>query len=167
MKEQWDIYDKNLNKTGKVCIRDEYKLKENEYHLVVHIWIISKEGKLLLAQRSANKRTDPLKWECTGGSVLYNEEPIDAAIREVSEELGLKLNKNEIKLFDNQRRDWYHDFYFAYYVIKDKDIINKIKFTDGEAIDKKWVTRREFNELYNKEEIVNNLYYIKEFDNLN
>lgn len=49
MKEQWDIYDKNLNKTGKVCIRDEYKLKENEYHLVVHIWIISKEGKLLLA----------------------------------------------------------------------------------------------------------------------
>ena len=52
-------------------------------------------------------------------------------------------------------------------MIKDEDILNKIKFTDGEAIDKKWVTRKEFNELYNKEEIVNNLYYIKEFDNLN
>lgn len=62
MKEKWDIYDKYMKKTGKTCIRGEYELKENEYHLVVHIWIITKQGKILLTQRSERKQIDPLKW---------------------------------------------------------------------------------------------------------
>ena len=41
MEEIWDIYDENRNLTGKTIKRAEYinKIKENEYHLVVHIWI--------------------------------------------------------------------------------------------------------------------------------
>ena len=103
MKEKWDIYDKYMKKTGKTCIRGEYKLKEDEYHLVVHIWIITKQGKILLTQRSERKQIDPLKWECTGGSVLKDEEPIDAALRETEEEIGIKLKKEELnfELFDH------------------------------------------------------------------
>lgn len=39
MEEIWDIYDENRNLTGKTIKRAEYinKIKENEYHLVVHI----------------------------------------------------------------------------------------------------------------------------------
>ena len=155
MEEMWDIYNKDMKKTGKTCIRGEYKLKENEYHLVVHIWIITKQGKILLTQRAETKQKDPLKWECTGGSVLKDEEPIDAALRETAEEIGIKLKK--------ERRDKnFQDFLFAYYVIKDEGIINKIKFTDGEVKDKKWVSKKEFEEMYNKGEALSNLKYIIE-----
>ncbi len=163
MKEIWDIYNENMEKTGKNCIRGAYELKENEYHLVVHIWIMSKQGKILLTQRSESKQTDPLKWECTGGSVLKDEEPIYAALRETAEEIGIKLEKEELKLIKQVRRDKnFQDFLFAYYVIKDEDIINKIKFIDGEVKDKKWVTKKEFEEMYHKGEVLSNLKYILE-----
>ena len=163
MKEKWDIYDKYMKKTGKTCIRGEYELKENEYHLVVHIWIITKQGKIPLTQRSEIKQIDALKWECTGGSVLKDEEPIDAALRETAEEIGIKLKKEELKLIKKERRDKnFQDFLFAYYAIKDEGIINKIKFTDGEVKDKKWVSQKEFEEMYNKGEVLSNLKYIIE-----
>jgi cytidine deaminase len=44
--EEWDIYNKDLEKTGKTCVRGRYKLQENEYHLVVHIWLLTKDGKV-------------------------------------------------------------------------------------------------------------------------
>lgn len=160
--EEWDIYNKDLEKSGKTCIRGKYKLKENEYHLVVHIWLFTQDGKILLTQRSAQKETDPLKWECSGGSVLKGESPIEGALRELKEEIGINLLKENLHLFRQERRDYFNDFFFAYYAIVQEEIIEKIQFTDGEAIDKKWVTKEEFEELYDKGEIVNNLYYIKE-----
>lgn len=160
--EEWDIYNKDLEKSGKTCIRGKYKLKENEYHLVVHIWLFTQDGKILLTQRSAQKETDPLKWECSGGSVLKGESPIEGALRELKEEIGINLLKENLHLFRQERRDYFNDFFFAYYAIVQEEIIEKIQFTDGEVIDKKWVTKEEFEELYDKGEIVNNLYYIKE-----
>lgn len=160
--EEWDIYNKDLEKTGKTCIRGKYKLKENEYHLVVHIWLFTQDGKILLTQRSAQKETDPLKWECSGGSVLKGESSTEGALRELKEEIGIRLLKENLHLFKKERRDYFNDFFFAYYAIVQEEIIEEIQFTDGEAIDKKWVTKEEFKELYDKGEIVNTLYYIKE-----
>lgn len=165
--EKWDIYNKNLEKTGKTCIRGKYKLKENEYHLVVHIWLLTQDGKILLTQRSPKKEKDALKWECTGGSIVECEQPINGAQRELREEIGIELLKEDLHLFKKERRDYFNDFFFAYYSIVEENIIDKIKFTDGEVIDKKWVTIHEFSNLYNKEEIVNTLYYMKkEYDNI-
>lgn len=160
--EEWDIYDKELNKTGKTCIRGKYKLLEGEYHLVVHIWIFTKDGKILLTQRSENKETDPLKWEGQGGSVLKGENSLAGAKRETKEEIGLDLADNQFKEFRKERRDHYNDFFVAYYAILDEHEIEKIQFTDGEVVDKKLVTIEEFNELFEQGEIVNNLYYMKE-----
>ena len=160
--EEWDIYDKNLKKTGRTCVRGKYKLKEGEYHLVVHIWILTNDGKILLTQRAENKETDPLKWEGQGGSVLKGEDSLTGAKREIKEEIGLNFKKEQLKIFRTERRDHYHDFFKAYYTIIDKDEIEKIQFTDGEVIDKKLVTIEEFNNLFEEGEIVNNLYYMKE-----
>ncbi len=161
--EEWDIYDRDLNKIGKTCIRGKYKLNENEYHLVVHIWLFTEDGRILLTQRSANKETAPLKWECNGGSVLKGETPIDGAIRELKEEIGIELKRNQLNVLKKERRDEdFQDFLFAYYAIVPEEIIDKIKFTDGEAVDKKWVTLEEFNKMYDNNETVKNIYYIQE-----
>jgi len=48
--------------------------------------VIMEDGKILCAQRGA-KKTLPYKWEFPGGKIEKNEQPIDALIREVQEEM--------------------------------------------------------------------------------
>lgn len=97
--ELWDIYDKNKNKTGKTIVRGE-RLKEDEYHLIVHIWIKNSKGEFLIQQRSEAVR-NPLVWSATGGSVIAGEDSYIGALREVKEELGLDLKDKKGYLFDS------------------------------------------------------------------
>ena len=54
--------------------------------------IITKEDKLLL-----ERRRDSDTWGLVGGGVKKYEEPIDAIAREVWEELGLRLSKDQFR----------------------------------------------------------------------
>lgn len=39
----------------------------------VHVWLRNSKGEYLISQRSADRQTDSLMWECVGGSVLKGE----------------------------------------------------------------------------------------------
>jgi 8-oxo-dGTP diphosphatase len=52
--------------------------------------IYNSAGHILLAQRSA-AMSNPLLWEFPGGKLEPNEEPADCLLREISEELNLKI----------------------------------------------------------------------------
>lgn len=161
--EEWDIYNKDLEKTGKTCIRGQYKLQENEYHLVVHVWILTRDGKILLTQRSREKETNPLKWEGPGGSVIKGETPVEGAKREILEEIGLDISKENFCLFKQERREKnFNDFFFAYYVVVDESIIDEVKFLDNEVVNKKWVTIGEFNKMFENGDIIKTLYYFRD-----
>ena len=67
--EKWDLYTKYRENTGKEHIRGE-AIPDGFYHLVVHVWIRNSKGEYLISQRSANRPTFPLMWECAGGSVI-------------------------------------------------------------------------------------------------
>lgn len=97
--EYWDIYDKNKNKTGKIIQRGQ-RLLDDEYHLIVHIWIKNSEGKFLIQQRS-EKVKNPLVWSATGGSVVAGEDSYSGALREMKEELGIDLSNENGYLFDS------------------------------------------------------------------
>ena len=71
--EIWDLYNENRELLGKDHIRGE-QLPIDGYHLVVHVWIRNSKGQYLISQRSANKPTDSLMWECVGGSVVKGED---------------------------------------------------------------------------------------------
>ena len=66
--EVWDLYNLNGEIIGEHIRGTE--LPEDGFHLVVHVWIKNSDGKYLMTQRSVNKSSFPLKWECVGGSVL-------------------------------------------------------------------------------------------------
>jgi mutator protein MutT len=51
--------------------------------------VIEREGRLLLCRRPAGKRHAGL-WELPGGKFLPGESPLDAARRELAEELGVE-----------------------------------------------------------------------------
>jgi isopentenyldiphosphate isomerase len=95
--ELWDIYDEHGNKTGKTIERGK-PMSQNEYHLIVDVWIINDNNKFLISKRIPTKNPDPYKWEPTCGCAVTGDSSIAAAIRETQEELGIILNPQNGKL---------------------------------------------------------------------
>lgn len=52
--------------------------------------LIEHQGKVLICQRSQHMKL-PLKWEFPGGKIEVGERKEDCLIREIKEELGLKI----------------------------------------------------------------------------
>ena len=57
--------------------------------------IITKNSKILIAQRLPTS-TNALKWEFPGGSFELGEDPREALVREIEEELGVKIRVKQI-----------------------------------------------------------------------
>ncbi len=95
--EIWDILDSNGVPTGKTVARGRCFLKPGEYHLVVHIWIVSSSGKFLLQRRSDHKKLMPGEWAATGGAAISGESSFEAANRELFEELGIVSDEQTLK----------------------------------------------------------------------
>lgn len=80
--EMWDACDAWENKLGYKVPRSMAKsLADGVFHVVVMIYTVTTDGRVLVTQRSQNK-TNPLKWEVTGGSILAGETPQEGAVRE-------------------------------------------------------------------------------------
>lgn len=94
--EQYDILDQNGNKTGEVLpksIVHEYEL----LHGVVQVWIYNGEGEVLLQLRSKSKKIFPGVWDISAaGHISAGETPLGAAIREIEEEIGIKVESEEL-----------------------------------------------------------------------
>lgn len=89
--EYWDIYDQDRNKTGKQ-IKAGSVLIKNEYRLVAHLCIFNEKDELLIQKRHKNKSIYPGKWDFSvSGNVQAHETSRDAMIRELQEELGIRL----------------------------------------------------------------------------
>ena len=58
--EYWDLYDENRIKLNKISVRGLI-LNDNEFHLVVNVWIKNKNNEFLISRRFKNK-THPLMW---------------------------------------------------------------------------------------------------------
>ncbi len=93
--EYWDIYDANKKKTGRTMKRNDWCLKDGEYHLSVLGVIRRSDGRFLITRRVMTKAWAPGWWEVSGGGVQAGEESFDAVCREVREETGLDVSKAE------------------------------------------------------------------------
>lgn len=157
--EYWDAYNENRKKLGYDLIRDVSVFKENEYHIVEEIWIINSKGEILLTQRSKNKKSNPLKWECTAGSILKGETSYQGALRELKEEIGLNLNLKDLIYFGNKVDKTHHAIVDKWVVRKDINLSDLV-FSDGEVQDAKYVTKEEFERMLENGEIRDIFYYM-------
>lgn len=151
--ELWDIYDINRNKTGRTVERGN-PMSQDEYHIVVNVWIRNNEGKWLISKRSPNKHYGNL-WETCGGSAITGEDSITAALREAKEELGVNLNKNNGKLFTTTLRQ-YREFpdFLDVWVFHHDCNISEIVLQEGETCDAKWATSEEILEMQKNGEFI-------------
>lgn len=101
--ELLDILDENGNKIGV----EERKVVHEKglWHVHVGAWIMNQEGELLLQQRSGTKKVNPYKWTRTGGHVDSGETPIEGIQREVEEEIGVKISKDDFELMGIEKME--------------------------------------------------------------
>jgi 8-oxo-dGTP pyrophosphatase MutT (NUDIX family) len=151
--EYWDLYNKERQKLNKTILCGE-KINDGEYFLTVNIWIVNNKDELLITQRHPEKSW-PLKWECTGGAVLAGEDSYTGALREVKEEIGIRL-KTKGKLIDTIiRKDSIKDIY----IFRENIKIEETKLEDGAVINIKWVTLDKLNEMIKNNEIAEPIIY--------
>lgn len=155
--ELWDLYNEHRELTRCDHVRGE-PIPDGCYHLVVHAWIRNSQGQYLISQRSASRPTFPLQWECVGGSALKGEDSLTAVLREIKEEVGLGLTKDDGRLLLSQFRHNFRDIRDTWLWEYDGEADLSLATTD-EVAQVKWMTVEEIRTLFNSGAMVHTMEY--------
>ena len=117
--EYLDLYDKNGNTTGDVILRthDKANVPEGKYIKLVLVFIKNSDNKFLIQLTSKEKGS---VYATTGGHVKAGQSSIEAIHAEVSEELGLDISHEDIKLIGSMYKGF--ALIDVYYLEKDIDL---------------------------------------------
>lgn len=153
MSERWDLYDEANRPTGEELRRGE-RMPKDRYHRVVEAWIRTPDGRYILQKRSMNKKNYPGYWSCTAcGSAIKGETPEEAMIREMQEEMGIRLREDELIL--DRIITEFPAHYYIYRIEKeltesditmDPEEVDDFIFLDKDAI-MNWVETRHMTKL--------------------
>lgn len=158
--EFWDILDVTGNKTGKIIHRGK-AMRQNEYHLVVNVWIKNNNGELLITKRTPNKKTFPGMWETTCGAAVIGENSLEAALREVKEEINIDLSPGNGKfLFRLKRQN--NDFpdFVDVWLFEEEVNITEVIFQLEEVCGAKWATPEHILSLIETEKFTDTFTYL-------
>lgn len=152
-----DVLDERRNKVGIVRNR-ELVYKNGDWHKTVHIWLINSKNELLIQKRAKDKQTFPNLWAISiAGHVISGETSIEAALREIKEEIGIDVNPNDLKLIFTIKRiqEYKNGFLHVHddvYLFKyDLDLYNT-KIQKEELTDIRFINYKELEErLINKD----------------
>lgn len=160
--ELWDILDGNGNKTGKTIERGK-PMRQDEYHLIVHIWIKNSNGEFLITKRTPNKKTLPNMWETTVGSAIAGEDSLKAVLREVKEEISINLSPESGKYLFRLKRQQYDfpDFIDVWLFKKEADI-KEIIYQPEEVCGAKWATPSEIQSSIESGEFADTFTYLED-----
>ena len=135
--ETWELCDAEGNGVGIYHERGR-RIPDGLFHPVVEVWSKTPDGKLLLTQRHPNKH-NPLKWECTGGSVVDGESFEVGASRELEEETGIAIPPEKL-IYLGKLNDRCCTLKSYLAVL---DGYPDVKHQEGEVVDHKFVTPEE------------------------
>ena len=129
--EYWDIYDENKQPTGRTMKRNDWCLKDGEYHLTVLGVVARQDGTFLITWA-------PGWWEVSGGAAQAGEDSYEAVLREVKEETGLDARNAEGGYLFTYKREnpgegdnYFVDVYRFVMDIDEKDLTLQTEETDG------------------------------------
>ncbi len=155
--ELWDLLDRNRAPLGVTHPRGrQYPMPKGTYHLVVTVFTVSADGRLLLTRRSLEKNMYPGYLEVTGGSGVTGEDSVTAALRELAEETGIDGTRAHGGaglefLATVQEPSGFMDCYLARLVEPAEAV--SVTMQTGETTDALWVSLWEFENLIHEGKI--------------
>ncbi len=150
MEEIFDVLDQNGGFTGQTATRSKCH-SQGLWHRGIVVFITSPDGqKVLLQKRSKNKKLWPDMWDvAVGGHVDAGEFSYQAALRETAEELGIKLQPQDLIHIGSTTSETiegdiinrhFNDFFVAHLDLDP----SKITIQPEEVQEVKWISVDEF-----------------------
>ena len=148
--ELWDIFDRVREPQNRTAVRGSI-IDKKDYHLIIHAWVRRKsDGRLLVSKRVEHIFWGGY-WQPTGGSAKSGETSRNAALRELSEELGIKADDAQSTLLFSYRfvppEPENPSFFLDCWLFEFDDVSQKLEIIPTlqkeEVADAKWCTLEE------------------------
>lgn len=140
-----DIFDENNNSLNKTMMKS-LAHKNGSWHRTSHIWIYNTKGEMLIQHRNHDKEIHPNLWDIgAAGHIPAGETPLQGAIRETEEEIGLEITAKELEFIQIKKgiantNDKIQNNEFAYiYLLKYDGEITDLKIQQEELQDLKFI----------------------------
>lgn len=151
--ELWDAYHGDGTLAGCDLIRGE-KIPDGLRHMVAEVFVMHRDGSILLMQRDFAKPNYPGFWESgASGSVLKGESAIDGARRELSEETGIIAKEDLEDLYCVVTATTIYRGYLCVTAIPKEEI----QLQEGETVAFRWVNEQKFREVFYSDQFVDGL----------
>ena len=149
-KEYLDIVDESGYPTGEIISRDVAHT-EGILHRTAHVWVVRKTDRgydILLQKRSEEKESFPGLYDTSSaGHIPAGEEPLESALRELKEELGITAVSDQLHYAGSFRIQYEKEFHgrmfrdnevtwvYVYEKIVD---ISTLKLQESEVSEVRW-----------------------------
>ena len=158
-----DILDKNGNITGvSKSILEVHR--KGLWHQTSHIWVFNSKGEIILQKRAKKKMSHPDLWDISAaGHTSKGEHPDETAVRELYEEIGIKIDFRELKKIEVRKvsmnipeKNYYNNEFDHIYLYRSNCDISKLNLQESEVSHVKLIPINEFEleiqnpELYKK-----------------
>ena len=146
MEEYIDLIDDNKNNTGIVIPRSKAKDLPDGHHVLVSALLVRNSDNKIMMQLTSKSKDSILS--LPSGWVLHGENSRDTIAREMHEEQGLIINKNEIVLVEERlsNRTAFFDIYYLKADFKKEDMVLQAE----EVEDVIWMSPDEIFSAYGK-----------------
>lgn len=143
-----DIYDENRHLTGRLHRRGS-RWHKGEYGLVVCVWVYDGIGNILLTRRAPGKSYAGT-WENSGGAAKAGETSLEAIVRELFEETGIRAQPEEFELLESCRDNI---AFYDHYCLRRNTPLSDIVLLPGETDAVQWATFSQIHEMIQKKQI--------------
>ena len=94
--DYFEVYHSNGRQKGQLVERARIH-STGLWHKTVHVWFYNRKGKILFQKRAKTKDSHPGLWDVSvAGHIEPGEKPLQAAVREIEEELGIEVQEREL-----------------------------------------------------------------------
>jgi isopentenyl-diphosphate delta-isomerase type 1 len=147
--ELLDIVDENNNPLGISKPRNVIHKEMKDWHRATSIWIINENKEVLCQKRSLEVEGCPGRWQSyLGGHLTSGESYEQNAVRELEEELSLKIKPVDLKFIEDRPSEsgktWLRIYVFYYKKVQ------KFSFQSKEVDELKWIDLPTLEEMFEK-----------------
>lgn len=148
--EYIDILDEKGNLIGERKTREEVH-KKGYWHRGIEVFIINSDKEILIQKRAANKKKHPNLWDFScAGHLSAGDTSLSGAIREIEEELGIKVQEKNMQLIDtliksySPKPEFFENEFQDIYLCLEDVPIQEIKLQKEEVADAKYIAFEDY-----------------------